>query len=225
MQIRKDLLANNEYYHVFSRSIAGYIIFNDTSEFNRLFELLRLYRHSDFEYKYSQFTSLNLTSQLSIIRQLNEQNDLLVEIIAYCIMPTHVHLILKQIKDNGISKFMARVLNGYARYFNTKHKRQGALWAGRFKNVLIKDDIQLLHLTRYIHLNPTSIGLVENPENWPNSSYPEYVDADFAETKICNFENLFDLDHKKYKQFVLDRKDYQKQISIIKTMLIDDYTG
>ncbi|MCM8826817.1 MAG: hypothetical protein NC904_04785 [Candidatus Omnitrophica bacterium] len=73
---------------------------------------------------------------------------------------------------------MSRVSNSYARYFNIKYGRRGPLWEGTFKNVLVNNDEQLLHLTRYIHLNPTTAFLVERPEDWSFSSYREYLDKE-----------------------------------------------
>lgn len=224
-QYRKERLENNYYYHVFSRSISKYIVFNSTEDYSRIIEILNLYRYSNFSYKYSKFVQLDAQTQIDVMESLKNQNDLLVEIVAYCVMPTHIHLLIKQIQNGGISRYMAKVLNSYSRYFNVKHKRSGPLWAGRFKSVLVSNDNQLLHLTRYIHLNPTSANIVKKPEQWPHSSYVEYTSSDFTESKICNFKNLIDITSKEYKKFVLDRKDYQKQISLIKNMLIDDYTG
>lgn len=224
MQKRKDALEIGEYYHIYSRSIAGYEVFNDTYDYGRIIKLLELYRYSNFEYKYSKFITLEVSTQISIIEDMTAENDLLVNIVAYCIMPTHIHLLLKQLKKNGISKFMSRILNGYSKYFNSRHKRQGPLWTGRFKNVLVDKDEQLLHLTRYIHLNPTSAGLIKKPEDWKYSSYHEYLNQDVT-ISLCNKDNLFDLNEKSYRKFVSDRKTYQRELSIIKKQLIDGYTG
>lgn len=224
MQYRKDSLENDNYYHVFSRSIAGYSVFNDGKDFRRISELIDLYRYSDFNYKYSAFCDLTKENQKYVLDNLRSNNDVIVEIVAFCLMPTHIHLVLKQINDDGISKYMARVLNGYSRYFNNKHKRQGPLWAGRFKSVLVENDIQLLHLTRYIHLNPSSASLVANPMDWDYSSYHNYISPG-VENSICNFIGLFDFSPEQYKKFVNDRKSYQRDLSIIKNILIDDYSG
>ena len=139
-------------------------------------------------------------------------------------MPTHLHLILKQITDGGISKYVSRVLNSYTRYFNLIHRRTGPLWSGRFKSVLVAENDQLLHLTRYIHLNPTSAGLVKKPDDWQFSSYKEYV-HDKSVKGICKFDNIIDLKSSQYKKFVADRQGYQKELSKIKQILIEDYTG
>lgn len=225
MEIRKEALENDYYYHIFSRSISKYVVFNNPQEYSRMIEILKLYRFTDFYHKYSKFTQLELNTQEVIISSLKKNSPVLVEIVAYCLMPTHIHLILKQIADNGISKYMAKILNCYSRYFNIKHRRIGHLWAGRFKNVLVSNDEQLLHLTRYIHLNPSSAGLVDNPYNWHYSSFHEYINNKTADAGFCTFSYLFDFSPKEYQKFVLDQKSYQREISLIKHFLIDSYTG
>ena len=220
---RKIPLATDCYYHVYSRSIAGYVIFNEPADFYRMIELFDLYRYIDFNYRYSRFCELESVLQNQILKNIKVSSGNLVDIIAYCVMPTHIHLILKQNVDDGISKFMGKILNSYTRYFNIKHHRSGPLYDSKFKNVLVLTDEQLLHLTRYFHLNPTSAGLIEKPEDWLYSSYSEYLND--KTDGICQFRSLFDLDTKQYQKFVNDRKSYQRELSIIKKFLIDDYTG
>lgn len=223
MGYRKEPLATGHYYHIFTRSIAKYVVFNDQDDYGRFNELINLYRFKDFNYKYSSFLYLKTEMQEIVVNGL-DKNEKLVEIVAYCIMPTHIHLLLKQTTDDGISKYVAKILNSYTRYFNSKYHRKGPLWEGHFKNVLVNSDEQLLHLTRYIHLNPTSIGLIEKPENWMFSSYPEYIKPDSA-GGLCNFEDLFNLSPSQYRKFVNDQKSYQRNLSIIKSILIDNYSG
>ncbi len=121
-------------------------------------------------------------------------------------MPTHLHLILAQLKDEGISLFMQNLLNSYTRYFNVKNERVGPLWQGRFKSILIQSDEQLLHLTRYIHLNPTSQNLVEKPEDWKYSSSNEYLWRE--DDVLCNFKENIKIDPNPYRKFVEERQDY-----------------
>lgn len=223
MNIRKDPLVNGEYYHIFSRSIAKYVVFNDNEDYTRFLELLTLYRFVDFNYKYSTFKNLQLINQRAVIDSLIKRSDVLVEIVAQSPMPTHIHLVLKQIADDGISKYMAKVLNSYTKYFNARHRRIGPLWEGHFKNVLVKTDEQLLHLTRYAHLNASSAGLVDNPFDWEYSSLKEYCEE--VPNGICQFKDIIDMSPQKYKKFVLDQKSYQRSLSIIKNILIDNYTG
>lgn len=219
MDYRKNPLVTDHYYHIFSRSIAKFIVFNDQDDYVRFKELINLYRFTDFNYKYSSFTDLKIEMQKEVIDGLDKDKKL-VDIISCCTMPTHIHLLLKQTADGGISKYMAKILNSYTRYFNLKHHRKGPLWEGHFNNVLVSSDEQLLHLTRYMHLNPTSAGLVENPEDWAFSTYLEYINPDLA-GGICNFKGLFDLSPDQYRKFVNDRKSYQRDLAIIKEILID----
>lgn len=219
--MRKFPLINDQYYHIFSRSIAKYVVFNTEKDYFRMIEYLNLYRFNEFKYKYSKFKRLSIKNQTDIINELQDTNKL-VEIVAYCIMPTHFHLILKQISTNGISIFMARVLDGYSRYFNVLHERKGPLWDGHFTNVLIESDKQILHLTRYIHLNPVTAKIINKPKDWPYSSYMEYIDPRL--NTLCEFSNLFDLSPKEYKVFVNDRIAYQRELSMIKHLILNDYS-
>lgn len=225
MQMRKDKLENEYYYHIFSRSIAKFVIFNNADEYLRMINILNLYRHVGFTYKYSRFVQSSTKTQKTIIDNLEKEKSYLIEIVAFCLMPTHIHLLLKQVQDQGISRYMARILNCYSRFFNVKHKRIGPLWSGRFKSVLVSDDNQIVHLTRYIHLNPTSANLAQKPGDWLYSSYREYVDLIAKKNGFCLFDNIFDFTPEKYKNFVLDRKSYQKDLSQIKGLLMDNYTG
>ena len=220
--MRKNPLANDNYYHVLNRSIAKFTIFNDEQDFNRLIEIINLYRYPEFSYKYSAFLKLSPIIQDAIIKQVTKTKPL-VDVIAFCIMPTHPHLFLKQLQEKGISLYMSRVLNSYTKYFNAKYKRKGPLWEGRFKSVLVESDRQCLHLTRYIHLNPVSANLIERPEDWLYSSYLEHIDK--KKDGFCRFDNLFDITPIKYEKFVDDRIGYQKNLSKIKHLLLEDYSG
>lgn len=186
-------------------------------------ELFDLYHFTDFNYRYSKYYELTPPMRNQILKNIRSSSGTLVEIIAYCVMPTHIHLILKQNVDGGISKFIGKILNSYTRYFNIKHRRLGPLWEGKFKNVIVTKDEQLLHLTRYIHLNPTSAGLVKKPEQWLHSSYQEYQNK--TENGFCNFRDLITLNPKQYQQFATDRISYQRELSLIKNILIDNYIG
>ena len=223
MNIRKDPLAIDHYYHIFNRSIAKYVIFNDDEDYARFIELISLCRYKDFNNKYSRFAGLEATQQAATIASLRNSSDLLAEILTYSLMPTHMHLILKQVSAEGISRFMSKILNSYTKYFNAKHHRLGPLFEGHFKDVLIKTDNQLLHVGRYIHLNPTSAGLVENPFDWRYSSLGEYCDE--TQDGICNFREVIRLSPERYKKFVLDQQSYQRSLSRIKSFLIDNYAG
>ena len=219
MAIRKDPLVSGQYYHIINRSIAGYKIYNNARDNQRFINALKYYRSPIPMLKISRFLELSDAHQKQII---DSQTDLVIEITAYCIMPTHFHLLIKQNIDNGITKYINNIEISYTRYFNLKYKRKGPLWESKFKNIRVETDEQLLHLTRYIHLNPTSARLVDNPEDWKWSSYHEYIKG---EENICLYKDIINITPMAYKEFVNNRKDYQRELSKIKAKLLDDYTG
>ncbi len=226
--MKREPIVTGEVYHVFNKSIAEYKIFNNDPEFLRMINVICYYQREKPAIKFSDFIRSPQAKQDHLKRmnsfppQRWERGDKekLVEIVAYCVMPTHLHLTLKQLKENGISIFMGNILNSYAKYFNTKHERKGHLWEGRFKHVLVESDEQLLHLTRYIHLNPTTAYLVDKPEDWLVSSYREYL-AGTGNSKICKYDDILDIEPKDYKEFVEDRISYQRELAKIKHLFLD----
>ncbi len=223
--IRKDPLVTDECYHVFNKSIARFKIFNGNAEFMRMLNVIRYYQFKNMPYAFSQFIRLPQVEKIGFdccLSSVADPKDKLVEIISYCLMPTHVHFVLKQLIDDGISIFMGNVLNSYARFFNKKYKRLGPLWAGRFKNVLVESYEQLLHLTRYVHLNPTTAILVEKPEDWAYSSYLEYLKINDRKKSIAYWDNILDILPREYKKFVEDRVGYQRELEEIKHLTLED---
>lgn len=221
--MRKDLLAVGQVYHVFSRSIAKFVIFNNDDEFLRMKQLAKYYQIKN-EIKFSNFLELQGVQKEgfnNFFNLISTDKEKLVQIIAYCLMPTHIHLVLKQLQENGISDYMKNVLNSYTRFFNSKHKRKGPLWEGRFKNVSVDKDEQLLHLTRYIHLNPVTAQLINMPEKWEYSSYKEYLSETIDSNSICSFKNVLEIKPPLYKNFVNNQIAYQKELSKIKKLVID----
>jgi len=221
--VRKSPLITGSVYHIFNRSIADFIIFNDRRDYQRMLMLFFYFQIENPPSKFSYFIRHKATADLGFFQVFDEianDQDKNVQIIAYCLMPTHIHMILKQLKDKGISTYLSNISNAYARYFNICHRRKGPLWEGEFKNVLVENNDQLLHLTRYIHLNPVTASLVEKPEDWSYSSYLEYLGRDNIH-QFCNYENILEIDPKKYQAFVEDRIDYQKELAKIKKLSID----
>ena len=215
--IRKFPLVTGEIYHVFNKSIAGFRIFNNDTEFIRMKEAVSYYQWGMRNTRFSRWKDTKNKDAF----ERNIKEDKLVDIIAYCIMPTHFHLILKQLKDKGISVFMSQISNSYTRYFNLKHKRKGPLWEREFQNVLVSTDEQFLHLTRYIHLNPVTAFLADKPEDWPVSSYKEFLGEVEENKRICSFEELLDIKPDLYKTFVDDRISYQRDLGKIKHLILE----
>lgn len=217
--MRKYPLIEGKVYHTFTRSIAGFEIFRNESDFQRMGSMLNYYKVKNPPAKFSIFSDIK-NKESFYQRHLNSNDDL-VDIVAYCFMPTHIHLILRQLMKDGISIFMGKVLNSYTRFFNLKNKRKGPLWESRFKNVEVGTDQQLLHLTRYIHLNPVTANLVEDPGDWHFSSYKEYLGEKKLEESICNYSRLLDIVPKDYRKFVSSRKEYQRELAGLKELFLD----
>jgi len=218
----------DETYHIFTRSIADFKVFNKSSDYVQLQRLMKYYQFQN-DLRFSDFVELELVGAEGFnkaIEIVSKDKERLVQIIAYCLMQTHIHLILKQLSENGISRFMKDLLISYTRTFNLIHKRKGPLWESRFQSVLVDSDEQLLHLTRYVHLNPVTARLIDNPEDWKFSSYNEYIgndnnNANNNNAKICQFDDLLDVKPTSYRKFVNDRISYQRELAKIKSTMID----
>ncbi|MBI3999853.1 MAG: transposase [Candidatus Omnitrophica bacterium] len=215
-------LKTNEYYHVFNKSIAKFVIFNSDDEYQRMVRTLLYYQTAKRGCSLSDFLRLNKANKNKLDALLSstpKEQTSWIKIIAFCLMPTHIHLLLRQNLENGISIFMSNALNSYACYFNKKHKREGPLWTGRFKAVHIETDDQLWHVSRYIHLNPTTANLVKRPELWKYSSYPRYIKTERSKFSLPT-TSVFDCTPKEYQKFVENQISYQKQLTIIQHLTL-----
>ncbi|MCX6730198.1 MAG: transposase, partial [Candidatus Portnoybacteria bacterium] len=158
MSIERPQLVNDEIYHVTIRGTADMEIFKNQSDYYRMvFSIYEFNNAKPVRIRDKRgLRNRNVRGQTSDISGFNER-DLLVEVLAFCFMPNHIHLLLKQIKDNGITKFMRKVGTGYAGYFNNKYKKRGHLFQGKFWATRVKTDGQLQTAFVYIHSNPISL--------------------------------------------------------------------
>lgn len=224
LMLRKQTLVKDGIYHVMNKSIAGYQIFNTPKDYERMRQMLRYFSFNASLPKFSQFLQLQEVKASGFDQFLTgiaEGTDQHVQIIAYCLMPTHIHIVLKQLTERGTSLFMGNVLNSYARFFNVKHRRQGPLWAGRFKNVLVETDEQLLHLTRYVHLNPVSAGLAVSASDWQYSSFHLYVSSEPNTHVLCMYKEIIGMSSQEYEEFVNSHATEQRDLAIIKKLILD----
>lgn len=215
MAKRKIVLATGEIYHIFNRATAKQTIFGNSRECKRLLDLFQFYQRAHGR----KFSSLTQNERQRVIAQ--QEGTLLAEIIAYCIMPNHFHLLLRQTTEQGITKFLLRLTDAYSHYFNILHDRVGPLFQGNFKAVRIEDNAQLLQVSRYIHLNPVTGFLVKHAEEYRWSSYREFIDA--SAESICSKEVILGQfkNRDQYKKFVSDYADYAKKIKKIEHLLME----
>lgn len=171
---KRTIFIDHNDYHRFLISIPYYALgFTDLSTYlKNLKQRLKL-------------PTFNATFQVGL-KELEKKKRLeearpLVDILAFALMPNHFHLLLRQIIEGGIALFTQRLSNSYAKYFNTKHERIGPLFQGVYKSILIETDEQLLHVSRYIHLNPTELvstkrkAIISFLRHYSWSSYPAYL--------------------------------------------------
>lgn len=224
MPARTVPLVTNEIYHILNRGNASTPIFRTRYDYQKFIQTFLYYRNNNTPVRFSKLTGIPRVERDKLLERLKKKKDFLVEITAYCLMPNHYHFILKQAKDKGILNFIRLSTNSYSRYFNAKNKRKGGLFEGRFKAVRVETDDQLLHLSRYVHLNPYSSFLVKDFEGllkYPFSSLLEYVGS--SKTNICKKENVLCQfpNPKGYKKFVFDQADYQRTLEEIKHQLLE----
>lgn len=149
-------------YHVYNRGVEKRDIFLKDKDYLRFVVNLYEFNNSDPVFNFGR----NLNSSLIEVRLQSERKKPLVEILAFCLMPNHYHLIIKQLVENGVTEFMRKLGTGYTNYFNLRYQRVGPLFQGKFKAVLLEREQHLQHLPHYIHLNP--LGLIV-PE-WKNGN-------------------------------------------------------
>lgn len=224
MPARKVPLVNNQFYHVYNRGINKQPIFREIKDYRRAIELIKFYQYSHPPLRYSKYQLLSLDRKQEFWK-ITAKTSKLISINSYCLMPNHFHLLAEQKTDNGISKYLSNLQNSYTKYFNTKHNRTGPLLQGQFKAVRIEDDNQLLHVNRYIHLNPYSSFIVKSIDDilaYPWSSIQEYLKTTI--NPICekgiilsNFKNI-----NEYKSFILEQADYQRQLDAIKHLIFEE---
>lgn len=222
MGYRKTILATGEIYHVYNRGVEKRPIFVTKYDYRRFLEITNYYLFINCPVKYSQFKTLSKEARTRILKRLSDKDEKWVDILSFCLMPNHIHFLIKQLTDNGTSKFMGKITNSFSHYFNIKHERVGHLFQGNFKAKRIGTDEQLIHVSRYIHLNPVTSYLInfDELETYEYSSYPQYLG------KKLGFANTdFILKHFKtgnnYKEFVKNQADYQKHLDNIKHLTLE----
>mgnify|MGYP001604238793 CR=1 FL=1 len=224
MPKRKTPLVNEEIYHVFNRSVAQQPIYRNKREYNVFLNLLEYYRFSKTPLRFSHFTRLRSEAKNEILNNLYIQNKTLVDIHAFCLMPNHYHLLLKQTSDNGIKDFLRLSQNSYARYLNIKTKRFGALFQSPFKALRIENDEQFVHVSRYIHLNPLTSYILKDFSELKAYEFGSYKDH-LSENprKFINKHFLMKLfkNNESLQKFTQNNLDYQRKLEKIKHLTHD----
>ncbi len=143
----------DEWYHCYNRGVDKRRVFRHKQDYERFLALLYTSNGTETDAMSNRF-NLDLRS---ILAEKDDRGDPLVDIAVYCLMPSHIHIVLKQLVDGGIAKFMQKVFTAYTMYFNSRSDRTGALFAGTYKAKHIDDDRYLKCVVPYVLLNPIEI--------------------------------------------------------------------
>lgn len=218
-----------ELYHALNRGVDKRIIFLDDLDRARFVSGLELFNDT------RSIDNLHRIINGVDVGPTRSNKEPLVEIHGWCLMKNHYHLLLSEVEEGGITKFLMKLNVGYAKYFNKKYKRSGTLFQSRTKKVLIAKDAHFLHILNYIHLNPLDYS--RDLRNWREfkisntskaidylnkykwSSYHNYCnDSGFPNiTSTKLFKDVF-------KDYPKQLKDYLNSIEIdeIKPYLLEN---
>lgn len=171
--------APGEYYHICNRGVNKQSLFHDRGDYIR-FLFLILYFQSTFKIHHINRIVKDFVRTLGQHSVLAIESDVakkrIVEVVAFCIMPNHFHLVLKETQENGIASYMQRILNAYAKYYNTKYQKSGHVFQGPYRIIHINDNEQLLYLSTYVHRNPREIPKwLGREDEYEWSSYQDFV--------------------------------------------------
>jgi putative transposase len=201
--IKQDVAES--FYHVYARGSNKQRIFRDQADFVKFLRLFDRY--------------LSLQEYKNVLGQSFPNYYNRIELVCFCLMPNHFHLLIYQRQAGAMTEFMRSVLTSYSMYFNKKYKRTGPLFESRYKASLISEDNYLEHVTRYIHLNPREW------RQYEYSSLPYYLhqitdDWIRPERITSRFETP-----EQYLNFVEDYAEAKEMLDILKHELADDARG
>ncbi len=182
MSQRNLVFSEGEYYHVYNRGVEKRKIFLDEGDYKRFIYLL---------YTANSTTSVHLSNYQGVALIKIPRGDSIVAVGAWCLMPNHFHLLLRETKENGISEYIHKLLTGYSMYFNTRYHRKGSLFEGPFSAQHLNTDQYLKYQYAYINLNPIGIidagwkekkikDLAKAKEfilSYPYSSFQDHIDT------------------------------------------------
>lgn len=186
----------DSYYHVYARGHSRSEIFIEPEDYAIFLNLLKRYLSRQPQLDKNGLAYTNLYDKL--------------EIICFCLMPNHLHLMLYQRDEGTMQQFMRGVMTSYSRYFNKKYDRSGSVFESRYKASHIGNQSYLEHITRYIHLNP------HQWERYPYSSLRFYLGKARAEWLrperiMRQFQDTSD-----YLTFIKDYESHKQMLDEIK---------
>lgn len=214
---RKYPLVTEAYYHVYNKTIDGKRPLENPRVLSKMKEICWYYRSISTPLCYADFIRASDERKKKVTDLLINADSFRVSILAYCFMPTHYHFLIRQLVDGGVSMFISQIQNSFTRYFNILKSRKGPLFLHKFKSRPIESEADIKHLARYIHLNPYSneyLSTVDEALTYEGSSYIELMNQNVY-PRITHDDSIltyFDNDLTRYRNFVVQNAEYQKQL-------------
>ncbi len=196
--MRQIEFAQGEFYHVYNHAIEGVNLIRDATDSERFIEGLLKFNAEE------PIGSIYLARFEKVEADKKLKAKPLVNIVCYCLNPNHFHLMLEEVAENGIQKFMHRLTMGHCKYMNAKYKRKGVLFQGNFRAKLLDDNDYLLHTSAYINLNDRVHQLRHAVSQLVRSSWEEYINPRLY--GICKRDIVLDQfrPRREYEAFALD---------------------
>jgi putative transposase len=177
--MNREPFENGEIYHIYNRGVDKRDVFMDDKDRYRfihdLFEFNDEKPVINVDYRFTKQQDQSMGIRLPYIEK--KPRKLLADVLAFCLMNNHFHLMLVQKSDGGVTRLMRKLGAGYTNYFNEKYNRSGALFQGKFKSVHLEKQAHFLYLPHYIHLNPAEIigHSIKALKDYRWSSLPDYL--------------------------------------------------
>ncbi len=219
MPQREVPILPGEIYHVFNKTIDHRRIYTDDQCCLHFLDLVKYYRSTKAIVSHSKLKEIDSVVRNELLKKINYSRFFKVNILSYCLMPTHFHFLLYERKQKGIERFIGDIINAITRYYNLKNDRTGPIFHSRFRAVHIKSSEQLLHVSRYIHLNPYSASIVQTFSELKEYRWSSYYELINGLKIIC--EKRLVLKYLRsniasYIDFAKGNADYQKTLEYIK---------
>ncbi len=156
MRVKAEEFISGCYYHIYNHAAQKLLLFRDAEDYQKCLSLMNIYLVSPG-----------------------------FSVVAFCLMPNHYHLLIRQNDECPIYQIMNKIWFRYAKYYNGKYGGKGSIFAGRTQHKHVDKDRYLFRLSAYIHQNPVSAGLVKSPEDWEWSNYQEWIGL--RHTRLCDY--------------------------------------
>lgn len=205
------------YYHIYNRGVEKRIIFQDDQDYKVFLSYLKFYLTDP---------TLRGSTPKSFPSQQLKNHTHQIKLIAYCLMPNHFHIYVKQSNGYAINHFMRSLSTRYAMYFNKRYQRVGPLFQGIYKAIYIDNELQYLYLSKYIHRNPLDLPhyTPQTLSEYPYSSYPNFlgiIHQDWVHPEEISSYFSKEYHHTPYQEFVEENSEIATEISTLGNITLD----